>query len=180
MKPMTLEWIEKAEGDHKVAADQWDTADPVYDAICFHAQQCAEKHPNAWLVEQGVGFPKIHDLELLARLSSPSLPAIEEVMDELRLWTSSAVEARYPGVSATRGMRKSAGRRSSGFAVTRARVWVCNSRSPAIAAPLRPSVPSLRLQHKRPLCRVAVRSRSTSRYLGIPFAIQARSWPARR
>jgi len=38
MKPVTREWVEKAEGDYRVAADQWEAADPVYDAICFHAQ----------------------------------------------------------------------------------------------------------------------------------------------
>jgi HEPN domain-containing protein len=49
MKPMTREWTEKAEGDHRVAASQWRVEDPVYDALCFHAQQCTD-------------FPRMHDL----------------------------------------------------------------------------------------------------------------------
>jgi HEPN domain-containing protein len=39
---MTQEWIDKAEGDTKVAVALWQMADPVYDAICFHAQQCVD------------------------------------------------------------------------------------------------------------------------------------------
>ena len=102
MKPMTREWVEKAEGDYKMAADQWRTQEPVYDGICFHAQQCAEKYFKAWLAEQGIDFPKIHDLEALARLCTPSLPQVIPFMDGLRFLTSFAVEIRYPGTNARR------------------------------------------------------------------------------
>jgi len=48
MKPLTREWIDKAEAD-------WDAAGllfrarkrPNYDAACFHAQQCSEKYSTA-------------------------------------------------------------------------------------------------------------------------------------
>jgi HEPN domain-containing protein len=102
MKPMTQEWTEKAEGDYKVAASQWGIEEPVYDAICFHAQQCAEKYPKAWLVEQDADFPKTHDLEALAKLCMPSLPELDSLLDGLRFLTSFAVEIRYPGTSAER------------------------------------------------------------------------------
>jgi len=102
MKPATQEWVDKAEGDYKVAADQRQTARPVFDAICFHAQQCAEKYLKAWLVEHEVDFPMIHDLELLARLCTTSLPDMGDLMDGLRFLTSFAVEIRYPGTSAER------------------------------------------------------------------------------
>ena len=100
MKPITQEWIEKAEGDYRVAADQWEKDKPVYDAICFHAQQCIEKYLKAWLVEHEIDFPRIHDLELLGRLCIPSLPEMSELLDRLRLLTSFAVEVRYPGITA--------------------------------------------------------------------------------
>ncbi len=100
MKPLTQEWIEKAEGDYRVALAQRQSADPVWDAVCFHAEQCAEKHLKAWLVERGVDFPKTHDLEVLARLCLPSLNEVEGLMDDLRFLTSFAVEIRYPGVVA--------------------------------------------------------------------------------
>ena len=102
MRPVTQEWVEKADGDHQVAAAQWQVANPVYDAICFHAQQCAEKYLKAWLVEQGLSFPKIHDLEALAKFCLPSLSELAGVMDSLRWLTSFAVEIRYPGTFAQR------------------------------------------------------------------------------
>jgi HEPN domain-containing protein len=102
MKPIAQEWTEKAEGDYRVAASQWGVEEPVYDAICFHAQQCAEKYLKAWLVEQGIDFPKTHDLEILAKLCIPSLPELTSLMDGLRFLTSFAVEIRYPGTSAAR------------------------------------------------------------------------------
>ena len=51
MKPLTHEWSQKAEGDYTVAATLWQAESTVYDAICFHAQQCIEKYLKAWLVE---------------------------------------------------------------------------------------------------------------------------------
>jgi HEPN domain-containing protein len=40
--------------------------DPVWDGICFHAQQCAEKYLKALLEGQIIVFRKTHDLvELL-------------------------------------------------------------------------------------------------------------------
>ena len=102
MRPLTREWVEKAEGDHRVAEGQWQAQEPVYDAVCFHAQQCAEKYLKAWLTEHGVDFPKIHDLEALAKLCLATLPELGRLMEALRLLTSFAVEIRYPGTSALR------------------------------------------------------------------------------
>ena len=102
MKPMTQEWVNKAEGDCKVTTALWQTEEPVYDAICFHAQQGVEKYFKAWLIEQNVDFPRTHDLEALAKLCLPSLAALAPLMDGLRFLTSFAVEVRYPGTSARR------------------------------------------------------------------------------
>jgi HEPN domain-containing protein len=100
MKPLTHEWSQKAEDDYTVAVVLWQTASPVYDAICFHAQQGAEKYFKAWLVEQESDFPKTHDLEALAKQCLPSLPDLALLMDALRFLTSFAVEIRYPGTFA--------------------------------------------------------------------------------
>jgi HEPN domain-containing protein len=56
MRPETAEWIEMAEADFRtatreVAAEEF----PNYDAVCFHAQQSAEKYLKALLVEHGAG-----------------------------------------------------------------------------------------------------------------------------
>jgi hypothetical protein len=47
---------------------------PVYDAACFHCQQCAEKYLKARLVEAGIAFAKTHDLLSLLSLVLPVEP----------------------------------------------------------------------------------------------------------
>jgi len=56
MKPITTEWIEKAESDYKAAAVLRNEPERVYDAISFHAQQCVEKYLKAWLSECEIKF----------------------------------------------------------------------------------------------------------------------------
>ena len=102
MQPMTREWVDKAEGDAQVVTALWQMEVPVYDAMCFHAQQCVEKYCKAWLSERQVDFPRTHDLEVLAKLCLPSLAALAALLDDLRFLTSFAVEIRYPGIFAAR------------------------------------------------------------------------------
>jgi HEPN domain-containing protein len=69
MKPITQEWIAKAEGDWQDALSRYRARKyPNYDSTCFHAQQCAEKYLKARLDEAGHVFSKTHDLSLLLRL----------------------------------------------------------------------------------------------------------------
>ena len=59
MLAITEEWIEKAEEDWNVA--QFTLAAThlhAYNAICFHAQQCAEKHLKIRLQEASLSIPK--------------------------------------------------------------------------------------------------------------------------
>jgi hypothetical protein len=66
MKPMTAEWVEKAEGDFAMLMrESRARKNPSYDGACFHAQQCAEKYLKARLCEAGIEFAKIHDLVAL-------------------------------------------------------------------------------------------------------------------
>ena len=44
MKPETAEWLDKAEGDWKVAQREMQAPDPVWNVVCFLAEQCAEKY----------------------------------------------------------------------------------------------------------------------------------------
>jgi len=63
MKPLTREWIDKAEGDFATALREIRVRkSPNYDAVCFHAQQCAEKYLKAMLQEAEVPFGKTHHL----------------------------------------------------------------------------------------------------------------------
>jgi len=58
MKPTTLEWIDKAEGDFSTAqASYRQRKHPNHDAVSFHARQCAEEYlkgclEEAWATDQ--------------------------------------------------------------------------------------------------------------------------------
>jgi HEPN domain-containing protein len=65
MQQHTQEWVDKAEGDFITAQRELDASPPNYDAVAFHAQQCAEKYLKARLVEAGVKFPYVHDLSVI-------------------------------------------------------------------------------------------------------------------
>ena len=57
MKPLTREWVYKAEGDYATAA-RGPRARKLsnYDAAYLHAQQCVEKYLEALLPEWGMAF----------------------------------------------------------------------------------------------------------------------------
>lgn len=98
MNEVLREWIAKAEGDFATATRELAaTVNPNYDAVCFHAQQCAEKYLKALLIAGDVTPPKIHDLAQLYRLLSPVCPEWTWPVEELRLLSRSAVISRYPG-----------------------------------------------------------------------------------
>ena len=98
MNPAVAEWVSKADGDFLTAGRELRARkSPNYDAVCFHAQQCAEKYLKAVLQENDKRIPKIHFLlELLAMIlkfdgSYEFLKADLEVLEDY------AVKFRYPG-----------------------------------------------------------------------------------
>lgn len=101
MKQATQAWVDKAEDDLLLAQQSLATAAPVYDGICFHAQQCAEKYLKAVLQEEGVRFARTHDLPTLAALASPFMPNLSALAADLPWLTTHAVDIRYPGASST-------------------------------------------------------------------------------
>ncbi|HKS23256.1 MAG TPA: HEPN domain-containing protein [Thermoanaerobaculia bacterium] len=100
MKPLTSEWIGKADADLATAQREQAADEPNYDAVCFHAQQCAEKYVKAQLVESGVRPPRMHDLSVLANLLGPTDSLSSDLQPDLDWLTTLAVEIRYPGASA--------------------------------------------------------------------------------
>ena len=102
MKPLSREWVEKAEGDFQVAGQiMRRRKERVYDAACFHAQQTVEKYFKARLCEEGVAFPKTHDLAALLRLLLPLEPLWSALLPQAQLLEDYAVDFRYPGDTAT-------------------------------------------------------------------------------
>jgi HEPN domain-containing protein len=101
MKPLTQEWVDKAEGDFSTAGRELRARkDPNYDSVCFHSQQCVEKYFKAYLQDAGVAFAKTHDLVVLLDLLLPMEPSWDGFRLRLRSLTTAAVEIRYPGKSA--------------------------------------------------------------------------------
>ena len=59
MKPLTHEWVKKAENDFKVASQILRRRkDRVPDAACFFCQQCLEKYLKAPIVFLGLSLPE--------------------------------------------------------------------------------------------------------------------------
>ena len=102
MNEVVREWIEKAHGDYLTATREARADPPNYDAVCFHAQQCAEKLLKAALIVKGQIPPKTHDLTVLSSLLGSVGAEWHWPVEDLRLLSRSAVIFRYPGESADR------------------------------------------------------------------------------
>jgi HEPN domain-containing protein len=109
MNPLTNEWIEKAEGDFATASREMRVRkQPNYDAVCFHAQQCAEKYLKAILQERNIHFGKTHNLPAILDLISPSEPSWELMRPDLERLNVFAVQVRYPGERADKAIAREA------------------------------------------------------------------------
>jgi len=94
---VTREWVTKAESDLRAAVYLLEPrVEQPTEAVCFHAQQCAEKYMKALLVFRGTDFPKTHDLEKLTALL-PVAYRPRLTIEEQRRFIGYATAARYPG-----------------------------------------------------------------------------------
>ncbi|MBN2358107.1 MAG: HEPN domain-containing protein [Deltaproteobacteria bacterium] len=118
MKPTTLEWIAKAEGDFAtLCREARARLHPNYDAACFHAQQCAEKYLKARLCEAGTEFAKIHDLVALLEQALIAEPTWEALRADLAYLSDFAIAYRYPGEAAEKRSAQDALRRCRRFRI---------------------------------------------------------------
>jgi HEPN domain-containing protein len=116
MKPTTAEWIQKAEGDFAtMQREARARRNPNYDAICFHAQQCAEKYLKARLTEADIRFGKVHDLAALLDQVLAVQPDWEVFREDLAYLSDFAVSFRYPDESADKKSATDAVRRCRFF-----------------------------------------------------------------
>jgi len=103
MTPLAAEWVEKAEGDYATAGrERRARQSPNYDAVCFHAQQAAEKYLKAFLQEHQIVFPRTHNLIELLEFCLPLDQSFEVHRNLLVLLDRYAVRFRYPGETADR------------------------------------------------------------------------------
>ena len=67
-----MKWIEVAKADLAIAGMPLPPGG-MYEQLCFHAQQAAEKSIKAVLLHQGIEFPFTHNLQLLLYLLPPNI-----------------------------------------------------------------------------------------------------------
>lgn len=109
MKPITREWVEKAEADFQMAARELRRRkDPNYDVTCFLGQQAIERYLKALLQENSIVFGKTHDLEALGNQLVAIQPPLSLLMPVLKPLSAYAVVFRYPGRVATKTEAKEA------------------------------------------------------------------------
>lgn len=109
MKPLTSEWVDKAEGDFATASREIRVRKaPNFDAVCFHAQQCAEKYLKALLQEANLQFGKTHHLIALLDILVSVIPSWEFLRPQLQDLNAYSVSIRYPGESADKTAAKEA------------------------------------------------------------------------
>jgi HEPN domain-containing protein len=116
MKPLTVEWMTKAEEDFATMAREARVMEsPNYVAVCFHAQQCAEKYLKARLCEAGIVSGRIHNLVALLEAVLAVEPSWERHREDLAYLSAFAVSVRYPGESADQSCASDAERRCRAF-----------------------------------------------------------------
>lgn len=109
MKPLTREWIAKAETDFEDAQRLLRVRNRVdFFTSGFHAQQCAEKYLKAAIVESGLPVHRDHNLTNLLTQLYPRQPLLVALQDAAEELTDLAVRVRYPGAGVTKAHAKRA------------------------------------------------------------------------
>ena len=114
MQALTSEWVTKAEGDFVTSQRELRARVlPNYDAVCFHAAQCAEKYLKARLQEANIVFPRTYDIAALLALTLTVEPAWSTLMADARLLSALSVDVRYPGTTADKQLARDTFKASS-------------------------------------------------------------------
>ena len=92
MNEATRRWLAFADEDLQVA--ELDFGSSLWNQVCFHSHQCAEKSLKALMAERGGSPPRTHRLiDLMTLLETP---ALDELADELRVLEGFYIPTRYP------------------------------------------------------------------------------------
>lgn len=89
------DWLLHAKADLALAQVPL-PAGGLYELLCFHAQQAAEKSLKAVLIHHGIEPPRTHNLERLIDLLPVSITRERTLTQSARL-TIFATSSRYPG-----------------------------------------------------------------------------------
>ncbi len=89
------DWLRYARSD-LILAESNPPAGVLLEALCFHAQQAAEKAIKGVMIHVGVEPPFIHDINRLLNILAPTLSFPEAVSASAGLTPYAAI-SRYPG-----------------------------------------------------------------------------------
>lgn len=92
------DWLRHAQSDLALARAQDLSDDVLYEELCFHAQQAAEKALKGLLVAHDVAFPKTHNLRTLLDLLPKDIETPTSIADAVIL-TDYTVMSRYPSAT---------------------------------------------------------------------------------
>ena len=92
MNEAARRWLAFADEDLQVA--ELALGSSLWNQVCFHSHQCAEKSLKALMAQRGGSPPRTHRLtDLLTLLEAP---ALDKLADELRLLEGFYILTRYP------------------------------------------------------------------------------------
>ena len=88
-------WIQKASRALRLGRLAREAAEPLWDAVCFQAQQTAEMYLKGFLAEKGLEPPKTHDIKRLVELCSEHNASIKAYSSVAAKLTEYAGLSRY-------------------------------------------------------------------------------------
>lgn len=94
----TKRWLAYAQQDINVAQELLAADNNYTNAVCYHAQQAAEKALKAGLIFAQIDFPFVHDLTVLKNLLPIDWQTRQDAIN-LNTLTSWATASRYPGIT---------------------------------------------------------------------------------
>jgi len=90
-----FDWMRHAHGDLAIAKIPV-SEEILFESLCYHAQQAAEKCIKAVLLHYGIDFPRVHSIERLIDLLPQDIQRTDELKAAASL-TRYAAMLRYPG-----------------------------------------------------------------------------------
>ncbi len=92
------EWLLRANSSLRAARAVLGLPGILYEEVCFHAQQAAEKALKSILVSRKSPFPKTHEIGALLTLVVQSGTPVPDNLHSVERLSRFAIETRYPGV----------------------------------------------------------------------------------
>ena len=96
-REIILNWLIRARSNLERAKIGKVSQGILYEDLCFDAQQAVEKSLKAILIKLNQSFPKTPSIGILLKLIEEAGVEIPENINQAKLLTVYAVDARYPG-----------------------------------------------------------------------------------